>query len=193
MTGTLRVRNIAQKVLWEQELSGQISDGHWENSTPNSHWKPWCSAQVVVDPEHVGRDFWAQRESYNFSDKRLLDVVSDRMLEYVRRLTGDASYDMKQLRADLNDLKVIIKQHVPHGTPVPTQPRTYEAKLRIDGYGATYRAFVKLDDDPEAVAYLERQREQHRAYRVKQLEKKLADLREQLAKAEAELTAEVGA
>ena len=31
---TLVVRNAAQKILWDDELTGQISDGRWENWYP---------------------------------------------------------------------------------------------------------------------------------------------------------------
>lgn len=189
MTNILRVRNLAQKVLWEQELSGQISDGHWENATPNDHWQPWCNAKVVVDPERPGRNFWARRESYNFSDKRLLDVVGERMLQAVRVLTGDASYDMAQMRKDLNDLKVIIKQHTYNDVPLPKQPKEYKAALHLDGYPQVYTAYVPLEDDPRAVELLAKREAESRAYRVKQLEKKRAELQEQLAKVEADIAA----
>jgi len=83
--GTLTVRNIEQAGAW-LELDGQISDGHWENARPGNHWTPWCSATVVVAKPGgaVGRDFYARRSTYNFTDKRLLDVVGLRMLGIVR-------------------------------------------------------------------------------------------------------------
>lgn len=122
MTNILRVRNLAQKVLWDQELSGQISDGQWENATPWDHWKPWCDAEVVVDPEHVGRNFHARRQSYMFNAKDLLEVVGERMLEAVRIATGDATYDAKRMNNDLADLRKIIKEWVADSVPIPAQP-----------------------------------------------------------------------
>lgn len=109
----LVVRNEAQRILFEEELSGQISDGHWENSRPYDHWGPWTSAVVIVSPdgETVGRTFWAQKTAYNFTDRDLLDVVGDRMIEYVQE-AGFVDYDEKALRKDLNDLKRIIKEFI---------------------------------------------------------------------------------
>lgn len=84
MNRQLNVRNVRQKILFEHELSGQISDGKWENSRPHSHWIPWCDASVVVDPKNVGRNFQPDRDSYNFNDADLIDIIGDRMLAYVR-------------------------------------------------------------------------------------------------------------
>lgn len=83
-SGTLRVRTEAQKVLWDEELRGQISDGMWENSSPQDHYKQWCAAEIVVDPANVGRDFWVRRMGYRFNDKELLEVIGERMLRSVR-------------------------------------------------------------------------------------------------------------
>jgi len=193
VTKILRVRNLAQKVLWEQELSGQISDGRWENSSPHSHWEPWCDATIVVDPEHVGRNFYARRESYNFSSKELLDIVGDRMLRYVQVLTGDASYDMARMRADLNDLKKVIKEHVADSVPVPPQPTEYRAALRLDGYAQVYTTFVPLANDNLAVKQLAKREREQRDYRIKRLEEKRDELKAQLAKVEDDLAREVDA
>lgn len=107
--GTLAVRNLAQKVLMEDELQGQISDGMWENATPHDHWKPWCDAEVVVDPANLGRNFHARKDNYNFLAKDLLEVVADRMIESVRDKVGLSNYDMFALRCDLKDLKQIVR------------------------------------------------------------------------------------
>jgi hypothetical protein len=104
---TLAVRNQAQKILFDEELSGQISDGAWENSTPHDHWRPWCDAEVVVDPANVGRDFYAKRDSYGLDRRDLLDIIGDRMLASVQRAVP--SYTRKTMLADLRDLKAILK------------------------------------------------------------------------------------
>jgi len=81
----LVVRNIEQAAAW-LELDGQISDGHWENSSPQDHWVPWCNARVVVaqDGQQVGRNFYARRDTYNFTNVDLLRVVGKRMLGIIR-------------------------------------------------------------------------------------------------------------
>lgn len=105
--GVLTVRNQAQKILFDEELSGQISDGMWENSRPYDHWEPWCGAEVVVGL-NVGRNFYAKKDNYNFTNKDLLDVVGDRMVEAVRK-GFDPDYTWDNMIADLKDLKQIIK------------------------------------------------------------------------------------
>jgi hypothetical protein len=77
--------NIAQVVLFESELKGQISDGNWENSSPQDHWKKPCNAKAFVaqSAAELGTD-WVPIRYYNFADPELLDVVAERMIEYVK-------------------------------------------------------------------------------------------------------------
>lgn len=77
---TINFRNPVQAALFICELSGQISDGHWENTRPYQHWEVWCDANVNVNPVNVGVNFWAQKNNYNFNNSDLLDVVGERML-----------------------------------------------------------------------------------------------------------------
>lgn len=105
---TIRVRNRAQKILLEGELQGQISDGLWEN-TPGNPWSDWSNADVVVDPDHLGRNFYTRKDNYQLNAKALLDVVGDRMVESVRKDDGDADYDSEIMAKDLKDLRTIFK------------------------------------------------------------------------------------
>lgn len=105
---TLRVRNEAQAILFEQELQGQISDGMWENTTPHHHYIAWCNAEVVVDPENVGRDFYTVKDNYRLDHPNLIEWVGDRMIGEVIRRTNKP-YDAKALKADLKDLKAIFR------------------------------------------------------------------------------------
>lgn len=79
----IHVANLAQKVLMDHELSGQISDGNWENATPHQHWVSWCKAEVLVDPANRGINFYPMRK-YDFLSEDLLKVVRTRMILYVR-------------------------------------------------------------------------------------------------------------
>ena len=125
----LAFRNLAQKVLFDTELSGQISDGNWENSSPRGHWKPWCSAETIIDPENLGKDFYAQRESYNFTSKDLLDVVGERMV-YKVRVALACGYDVaNQTKWDVEDGKLRL--------PAATETHEYwkqkrEELLKLD-------------------------------------------------------------
>lgn len=101
----LTVRNNAQKLLFERELLGQISDGLWENSSPHNHWEVFDDVTVVVGKD-VGVNFTVKR-SYNFADSELLEVVGDRMLEIVRE--SGQEYSEQEMVNDLNDLSRILK------------------------------------------------------------------------------------
>jgi len=105
---TVRVRTQAQKWLLKNELQGQISDGHWENSGGNA-WEDWSNAKVIVDPDNPGRNFNTSKDNYQLNSKALLDVVGDRMVEDVQKRTGKVDYNAKAMNADLKDLREIFK------------------------------------------------------------------------------------
>ena len=49
---TLNVTNMSQACLFEMEVSGQISDGKWENSRPYNHWEWICNTEMVISDEN---------------------------------------------------------------------------------------------------------------------------------------------
>jgi hypothetical protein len=77
--GIFTVASLSQKNLFSCEISGQLSDGAWENTKPYDHWKPWASSEIKVG-SNVGRDFPVKKDGYNLST--LLDYVGDRMLAF---------------------------------------------------------------------------------------------------------------
>lgn len=83
MKKTITFRTEVQAMLFDQELSGQISDGMWENASPRDHWKPWCDAEIRIGSE-VGRDFYPRKDNYDFTKGDLLEVVGERMVAYAR-------------------------------------------------------------------------------------------------------------
>lgn len=78
---TFYVANRSQAAIFEMEMKGQMSDGYWENSSPQGHWKTPCTAKTVVRPDSVGRNFETRRQ-YNFGSRSLFDCVGDRMIRY---------------------------------------------------------------------------------------------------------------
>lgn len=103
MGKTLFLRTLSQVVLFKHELAGQLSDGHWENSVPFSHWKDWCKAEVVIaNPqagESIGRNFYPLRDKYNLLHKDLLSVVGGRMLMQVRLAQGMGLESLNELES----------------------------------------------------------------------------------------------
>jgi hypothetical protein len=78
MAGQINFANKAQVWLWEAEISGQISDGAWENSYPHDHWKAFSDVNVGVGAPGMTGVY--TRRTYNFAQPKLLSVVGDRML-----------------------------------------------------------------------------------------------------------------
>lgn len=145
--GVLTVRNQAQKILFDEEMSGQISDGMWENTRPYDHWEPWCDAEVVVG-ENVGRNFYARKDNYNLTNKDLLDIVGDRMLESVQKVQPD--YTWTDMIADLKDLKTIMKIQRPE---TEIEKKDHARKLELDRLAAK-DAQARRDDTAAMVKQL---------------------------------------
>jgi hypothetical protein len=84
MKDTITFETITQAAIFDLELKGQISDGHWENDA-SSNYETWCDATVLVsdDEENLGRDFYVSK-NLGFGSKSLFDIVGDRMAHYGR-------------------------------------------------------------------------------------------------------------
>ena len=125
---TLKLANAAQVVLFTEELSGQISDGVWENSSPWEHYK-WVPGRdrvsVAAHDEpvglfydttyggslHLGVKFTPPRR-YNFCNSLLVEVCGERMIEAVKgKLMGYEWYTMKSLKMDLRHISEIVSGH----------------------------------------------------------------------------------
>jgi hypothetical protein len=72
-TPVIKVRTQAQKLLYDNELCGQISDGHWENAIPSNHYHIMCDAEIIVakPDEKIGANFTPKRR-YNFANNEPL-------------------------------------------------------------------------------------------------------------------------
>ena len=99
---TIYFQNILQAALYENELTGQISDGYWENSTPRDHYHRPCAAAIVIDSKNprVESDYLFKRR-YNFANKELVDCVGERMKNIV--MLAKAGYDNSVIR-DFDDV-----------------------------------------------------------------------------------------
>jgi BRCA1 C Terminus (BRCT) domain len=76
--GHITFANKSQLWLWESELTGQLSDGAWENSNPHDHWKELCRADVSIGTPGMTGVY--TKRTYNFGRPDLVNVVGDRML-----------------------------------------------------------------------------------------------------------------
>ena len=93
---TIYFANELQVALFKNELSGQISDGYWENSRPFDHWKRICNAEIAIDSQNPRVEISSCKyfiRKYNFANSDLIDVVGDRMKNIV--MLAKAGYDKK--------------------------------------------------------------------------------------------------
>ena len=107
-----------QVALYVMELRGQISDGHWENASPNNHYRSMCDAEIRYEgqwkDEEAGIYNFTPARRYQFNSKPLLDVVSNRMLAYARLVKFGAPLDLIQSIEDvLLDLDGNVRTEIP--------------------------------------------------------------------------------
>ena len=81
MYGTLTVKNQSQANLYNAEISGQLSDGAWENARPSDHWKAWSDVDIVVGSPIGYSGIYPRRTKYALANQ-LLPYVGARMLVY---------------------------------------------------------------------------------------------------------------
>ena len=89
-TGTITLPTSAQRALWIYEITGQLSDGMWENTRPHSHWKFWGALEVKLGAEasvkksgsYLGRDYECVKNAYNLG--ALIPIVGDSMVKVAR-------------------------------------------------------------------------------------------------------------
>ena len=113
--GTFTFSTVSAAALWNCEVSGQISDGTWENASPKDHWIFWSRLAVAVGAkDHV--DFIGRgpnRTRYGIT--RLPDlkwnddgspaadgkvyILRDRMLAYGRMAKGTGVLDYDVIHA----------------------------------------------------------------------------------------------
>ena len=100
----LYLNNLTQKFLFEHELSGQISDGMWENARPYDHWQKPCKLEVELSNDKLGVTTSLMKNNYNFSSKELLDCISDRMIMIGKIVTSN------QFTTD--EIKILLSNYV---------------------------------------------------------------------------------
>ena len=93
----IRFSNRNQVVLYECELKDQISDGFWGNTEPLDHWVNMCKAvaKEATGNEKFGCVGFTPNILYNFADTDLTDILSDRMIRYVKIVKCFPEYFMR--------------------------------------------------------------------------------------------------
>lgn len=97
--GTLTVKNQSQLNLFNAEILGQLSDGAWENSRPQDHYKVWYDVDAVIGSPIGYSKIYPRRTKYALATQ-LLPYIGARMLVYgaaglAKIELNDSTYDMK--------------------------------------------------------------------------------------------------
>lgn len=80
-TGTIFLPTASALALWQHEITGQLSDGMWENTAPHDHWYFWCKLDVQCgrEPKVETKMPWSCRKTgYNIAS--LYPIIGDRMI-----------------------------------------------------------------------------------------------------------------
>lgn len=87
---SLIFRNQALRDLWEEEFTGQISDGMWEN-TPYSGFEFWSNVPTSLGPKTqlVGGVPSGVKQTFGFD--RLIPIIGDRMLQIIQKTEPEAN------------------------------------------------------------------------------------------------------
>jgi hypothetical protein len=80
--GVIFLSTFSAIALWDWEITGQLSDGAWENSKPDDHYKFWCELESRIGQPEVQSSGWPKKLGYNLAG--LIEYVGDRMVKYGR-------------------------------------------------------------------------------------------------------------
>ena len=104
-------RNKAQQELWKEEITGQLSDGMWENSWRGMHfhdWAFWSGIPTVVRPGEATHVEGRPSDIKVFSSYgKLIEYVGDRMLALVQKYYPTAT--LKDLRGMLREIGSAVR------------------------------------------------------------------------------------
>lgn len=95
---------FSNKVLYDLfncEISGQLSDGHWENRKNMEYWwipetefHPTGESRIEVKKGHNFIASFYTTHHVNLNASTLIDAVGDRMMAYIAASTVDIEYDV---------------------------------------------------------------------------------------------------
>ena len=112
-TGTMYLPTLSALTIWNEEITGQLSDGMWENTRPREHYKFWQRLDVVhesqctphVRKSDVNYSCWCVKNNYNLTALISHELVCERMIASVQ----DSLYTVKNLRIDLLSIKTAMR------------------------------------------------------------------------------------
>lgn len=93
--------------MYELEISGQISDGMWENSPPRNHYRAMTAAAVGFSADKSKCGVWgfSPKRKYNFASGELMSVIGERMrMEVNIILTIPGAKELKDIVRGFGDV-----------------------------------------------------------------------------------------
>lgn len=81
--GSITFTTISALALWEGEITGQLSDGMWENSRPYEHWRFWCDLNPSVGEQNSVKSdvsYRCRKNRYGLTRLLKIDCIQNRML-----------------------------------------------------------------------------------------------------------------
>jgi hypothetical protein len=139
-TGTLYLKNLRQKGIYECELLGQLSDGIWEND--NFNWSFWHGLDVEVSDDKFG---WYSNEIipdrtgfelYKLNDYDLTDRVKKFAILYEMGYNKEEAETLEsqdyQLKYGFDKYTEKCIEHCP--SLKDKMPDTGEIEVRISQY-----------------------------------------------------------
>ena len=172
-TGLIVLNTSSAAAIWQVEITGQLSDGMWENSTPLKHWQPWCDLVVLVDKEaapHVVGPYFPKK---NYNLRKLFNIGGENPTEVRDRMVqiGRMACAMEHLSTDKYDHNILHAAiYMPVSLGVPSYALGYWRKCKESGVwpddGETFyiRKYMESVSDELATAYY-----QHMHYDLKQM------------------------
>jgi hypothetical protein len=103
--GVIFLPTYSAIALWIWELTGQFSDGAWENAKPDDHWLYWTNLKTRFGQPEVQSTGRPLKTGYNLVG--LIEYVGDRMLCYGRfgkAVGNDIFYMGNEVRNTIEDL-----------------------------------------------------------------------------------------
>ena len=111
-TTQLVFKDPVLKALWDEELSGQMSDGAWENS-PGAEWLWKDTSTVLGETNEVRVEWISTPRKRNFNIYRELEVVDDRMLDIIQKFNSE--YTIKDLKQMCKTIQEMFKNPIVDG------------------------------------------------------------------------------
>lgn len=170
--GRIFLTTVTAMALWSHEITGQLSDGTWENATPNGHYEPWVRLDPALAGEkkpHVESSSYFARSKYNL--ERLLDLGKDDPHRFVVR---DRMLRIGRLALALQPLGLPIDHPAFSAVEdMPDSAEEFATKVANDDWPSeSVRKAMKHVNETIAAAYY-----RERSYDMKRLKEDLKTIR----------------